>query len=195
MKNKFTDSVYLVTENTGLMRAGNSYKVTDSSGSVIGLLLEEIPGLIKKMLKFTPLKTVLGFRIKFYDDENKLLLELSRPFTLFLSKVNILSADGKTLGYFKQKFKLWSGKFDVFDNSGKYVASIKGDWRDWNFKIIDDKKNKIGEINKKWAGLVKEMFTTDDTYLIKVDDKLPIEEKILIVSSAIIIDMVLKEYS
>lgn len=195
MKNKFADSVYLVTENTGLMRAGNSYKVSDSSGSVIGLLLEEIPGLIKKMLKFTPLKTALGFRIKFYDDENKLLLELSRPFTLFLSKVNIVSADGKTLGYFKQKFKLWSGKFDVFDNSGKYIASIKGDWRDWNFKIIDDKKNKIGEINKKWAGLVKEMFTTDDTYLIKVDDKLPIEEKILIVSSAIIIDMVLKEYS
>jgi len=195
MKNKFTDSAFLVTEKTGLMRAGNSYGVTDSTGAKIGLLLEEIPGFAKKMLKFTPLKTLLAFQIKFYDDENKLILTLSRPFTLFLSKVNIISADGKRLGFFKQKFKLWSGKFDVFDDKNRFVASIKGDWRDWNFKIIDDKKNKIGEINKKWAGLVKEILTTDDTYLIKVDEQLPIEEKILIVSSAIVIDMVLKEYS
>lgn len=195
MKNKFNDSVYLVTEDTGLMKAGNRYNVSDSKGARIGTLLEEIPGFFKKMLKFTPLKTLLGFKIKFFDDENNLLLVLSRSFTLFLSNIHILSADGKRLGYFKQKFKLWSGKFDVFDDSGKYIASIKGDWRDWNFKIIDDKKNKIGVINKKWSGIVKEILTTDDTYLIKVDENLPSDEKILIVASAIVIDMVLKEYS
>jgi len=195
MKDKFTDSVYLVTEDTGLMRAGNSYKVVNSKGEKLGILHEEIPGFLKKMLKFTPLKTLLSFRIRFFDDENNIILDLQRPFTFFLSNINIISADGKRLGYFKQKFKLWSGKFDVFDDSNKFIASIKGDWRDWNFKIIDDKKNKIGEINKKWSGLVKEILTTDDTYLIKVNDDLPVDEKILIVSSAIIIDMVLKEYS
>jgi hypothetical protein len=195
MKNKFTDSAYLVTEDTGLMRAGNSYNVMDSKGVKIGTLHEEIPGFFKKLLKFTPLKTLLSFRIKFFDDEDKIILVLQRPFTLFLSNINIFSDDGKRLGYFKQKFKLWSGKFDVFDDSNKFIASIKGDWRDWNFKIVDDKKKKIGEINKKWAGLVKEILTTDDTYLIKIDDTLPVDEKILIVSSAIIIDMVLKEYS
>jgi len=195
MKDKFTDSAYLVTEDTGLMRAGNSYKVVNSKGEKLGILHEEIPGFFKKMLKFTPLKTLLSFRIRFFDDENNIILDLQRPFTFFLSNINIISADGKRLGYFKQKFKLWSGKFDVFDDSNKFIASIKGDWRDWNFKIIDDKKNKIGEINKKWSGLVKEILTTDDTYLIKVNDDLPVDEKILIVSSAIIIDMVLKEYS
>ena len=195
MKNKFTDSVYLVTEDTGLMRAGNSYYVRDSKGEKLGTLLEEIPGFFKKLLKFSPLKTVLGFRINFFDDEDEIILVLQRPFTLFLSNINILSSDGQRLGYFKQKFKLWSGKFDVFDDSNKFIASIKGDWRDWNFKIVDDKKKKIGEINKKWAGLVKEILTTDDTYLIKLEGSLPVDEKILIVSSAIIIDMVLKEYS
>jgi uncharacterized protein YxjI len=195
MNNKFSDSAYLVTENTGLIRAGNSYNVADSKGVKIGLLHEEIPGFFKKLLKFSPVKTLLGFTIRFYDDEDKLILILQRPFTFFLSKINILSSDGNRLGYFKQKFKLWSGKFDVFDDSDKFIASIKGDWRDWNFKIIDDKKNKIGEINKKWAGLVKEIFTTDDTYLIKVNENLPSDEKILIVASAIVIDMVLKEYS
>lgn len=195
MKTKFNDSVYLVTEATGLMRAGNSYNIFDSNGNKIGLLQEEIHGLFKKMLKFTPLKTLLSFKINFYDDNNQLILSLYRPFTLFLSKISIISNKGEKLGYFKQKFKLWSGKFDIYDTSNKFIASIKGDWRDWNFKIIDDKKNNIGEINKKWSGLIKEIFTTDDTYAIKIYENLPIDEKILIVASAIVIDMVLKEYS
>jgi uncharacterized protein YxjI len=195
MNNKFNDNFYLVTEATGLLKAGNTYFVYDSKGNKIGYLQEELHGIFKKMLKFTPLKTLLSFKINFYEDDKQLLLSLSRPFTLFLSKINIFDFNGKRLGYFKQTFKLWSGKFDIYDNSNKFIASIKGDWRDWNFKIIDDKKNKIGEINKKWAGLIKEIFTTDDTYAIKVDEKLPIEEKILIVASATVIDMVLKEYS
>jgi uncharacterized protein YxjI len=195
MNTLFNDSIYLVKEATGLMKAGNSYLVYDSKGNKIGFLQEEIHGIFNKMLKFSPLKTLLSFKINFYDDNKQIILSLSRPFTIFLSRVNIFDNDRKKLGYFKQTLKLWSGKFDIYDNSNKFIATIKGDWRDWNFKILDNKKTKIGEINKKWSGIIKEIFTTDDAYAIKLNENLPVDEKILIIASATVIDMVLKEYS
>ena len=65
MNNKFNDNFYLVTEATGLLKAGNTYFVYDSKGNKIGYLQEELHGIFKKMLKFTPLKTLLSFKINF----------------------------------------------------------------------------------------------------------------------------------
>jgi uncharacterized protein YxjI len=90
---------------------------------------------------------------------------------------------------------LWRGRIDLFGDTGQFTVSIRGDWRDWNFKILDSQNNKVGVINKKWNGFFKEIFTTSDSYWVKIEKPFSPQEKALILSSAVVIDMVFKEYS
>lgn len=74
------------------------------------------------------------------------------------------------------------------------IAEITGDWKAWNFKITDASNNQIGTISKKWAGAMQEIFTTADKYNVNINaDYSNLENKIVILSGAITIDMVLKE--
>ena len=186
---------FFITENTGLTRAENSYKVFDSEGNMVGMLQESIPNFFKRVLKFTPLKNLLSFRIVFTDNNKQNIFTLNRSFTFLLSKVFVKDIDGKTLGCFKQRLRLWRGRFDLLSDTGQFMVSIKGDWRDWNFKILDKQKNKVGVINKKMEGFFREIFTTNDSYLVKIERAVSPQEKALLLSSAVVIDMVLKEYS
>jgi uncharacterized protein YxjI len=190
-----SDSLFFITENTGLTKAENSYKVFDSKGNAIGMFQENIPIFFKRFLKFTPIKNLLSFKIIFLDNNNQQIFIINRSFTLLLSKVFVKDVDGKMLGYFKQKLRLWKGRFDLFNDTGQFSVSIKGDWRDWNFKILDSKKNRVAVINKKWNSFFREVFTSNNSYLVKIEKIVSPQEKILILSSAVVMDMVLKEYS
>jgi uncharacterized protein YxjI len=61
--------------------------------------------------------------------------------------------------------------------------------------VIKDPSNaQIGVITKKWAGAAKEIFTNADKYNVSIDPGYSNKtNKIAILSSAITIDMVLKE--
>ena len=105
-----------------------------------------------------------------------------------------MDGNGTTTGYIRQKFRLLKPRFLIYDNNEICVAEIKGDWKAWNFSITDLSGNELGQINKKWAGLAKEMFTTADKYHVSiVPSNVEDRNKINIVVTAITIDMVLKE--
>ena len=112
----------------------------------------------------------------------------------FLSKIIIKNAQGDIIGTIKQKFKLFKPTFKIFNSSEELIAEINGDWKAWNFSITDASNNQIGSISKKWAGALKEIFTSADKYNVNIDNNYSnVENKIAILSGAITIDMVLKE--
>jgi hypothetical protein len=191
-------SKYFVNESAGFGRAGNTYDlfaVIGEKPEKAGTVIEHIPGFFKKILKFTPLKTLLGFDIKFFDNDMQLSLRLHRRFTFFLSNIDIYNEKDERIGMFKQVPRLIIARFNILDSQKKIIAILKGDWRDWKFKISRPDKTVVSFVNKKWAGLRKELFTTADKYQIDFKDTINNEEKLLTIASAIIIDMVLKEYS
>jgi len=111
-----------------------------------------------------------------------------------MSKITIADGNGQPLGTISQKFKLFKPTFKIFDTAGILVGQISGDWKAWNFKISDAKENQIGVITKKWAGAMKEIFTTADKYNVVInDDFADKKNKLVILAGAITIDMVLKE--
>jgi uncharacterized protein YxjI len=111
-----------------------------------------------------------------------------------MSKIVIKNAQGNTVGTIKQKFKLFKPTFKIFDPSETLIAEISGDWKAWNFTITDTSQNQIGTISKKWAGAMKEIFTSADKYNVSIDPSYSnLQNKIAILSGAITIDMVLKE--
>ena len=78
---------------------------------------------------------------------------------------------------------------------GAEIASLKGDWKGWNFKLLDVSGKEVGTITKKWSGLGKEMFTSADNYMISLSGsaKNDVGAKALLLAAGIAIDTVFKE--
>lgn len=186
---------YFVKERVGFFKAANAYDILDDNGNSIGVVQEEIPNFIIKLLKFSDWKTMLPWTVWFYEGESKKLFYIKRGFTFFLSKILVLDFDGKLLGSFKQKFTILKNKFEVYGPKGDLVATLTGDWSAWDFKLVDTSGNEISTITKKWAGLGKELFTSADNYVVDFSEnkKLTQDEKKLFFAASITIDMVLKE--
>ena len=128
------------------------------------------------------------------DINGVLLASIGRGWTFFMSKIVINSGDGRAIGIVRQKFNLFKPSFKIFNHEEKQVAEIKGDWKAWRFIIKDESGTQIGTISKKWAGVVQEVFTSADKYHVNIDPSYAnMMNKIIILSAAITVDMVLKE--
>ena len=89
-----------VKELVGYFKAANAYTLMDEAGNPIGEVKEEIPGLFRKMLKFTDYKTMLPFKVHFYDENEQVYLTIWRKFSFMRSNVFVDDAEGRTIGQF-----------------------------------------------------------------------------------------------
>jgi hypothetical protein len=66
-------------------------------------------------------------------------------------------------------------------------------WRAWDFSIQDQGGGEVARINKKWAGLLKEGFTTADNYVLNITGEVSPDLRLMIVAAAAGIDTALKQ--
>jgi uncharacterized protein YxjI len=189
----FDSNSYFIDEKVNFLKFENSYKVFNDKGDEIGSVRQKLT-TGQKLLRLLLSKAMLPFKLEIKDKNEVLQATISRGWTFFMSKITINDANGINIGSIKQKFKLLKPTFKIFNNSEQLVAIITGDWKAWNFTINDSSDKQIGTISKKWAGAMQEIFTTADKYNVIIDQNYTdASSKIAIVSSAITIDMVLKE--
>jgi uncharacterized protein YxjI len=184
-----------VKERVGYFKAANAYELFDETGQRIGEVKEEVPGVLRKLLKFTDFKTMLPFEVHFYDENNQVFLTLWRKFSFMRSNVFVRDPDGRTLGQFKQKLLSLGGKFQILDPDGQPMGEVLGSWTGWDFKVTDRDQRPVGQITKKWAGIGRELFTSADNYVISIDPQAAPAPDLrkLVFAAGICIDMVLKE--
>lgn len=194
MNNNFFDAnTYFIDEKVNFFKFENSYQIYNGNGDKIGTINQKLT-TGQKVLRVLLNKAMLPFMLEIRNANDKLEASISRGWTFFMSKIEIKNAQGATIGRIKQKFKLFKPTFLIFNSSDTLIAEISGDWKAWNFVIKDASKKQIGTITKKWAGALQEIFTSADKYNVNIDASYEnIENKVLILSSAITIDMVLKE--
>ena len=189
----FDANNYFIDENVNFFKFENTYKVFDEKGANIGSINQKLT-FGQKLLRLVLNKAMLPFRLEIKDTNGVLLSSISRGWTFFMSKIVLTSGDGRTIGSVKQKFKLFKPTFRIFNHEEKQIAEINGDWKAWKFVIKDESGSQIGTISKKWAGVLQEVFTTADKYHVNIDPSYAnMMNKIVILSAAITIDMVLKE--
>jgi uncharacterized protein YxjI len=189
----FKHDDYFIDEKVAFLKFTNAYKVFDKDGNIIGAIKETMSGFLKFLSLFLS-KGLFPFRLDILDTDEKVLATIKRGWTFFMSKIEVLDSDGKILAFIRQKFKFFHPTFNILFPDESPVASITGDWKAWNFTIVDAGNNQIGTISKKWNGILKEAFTTADKYVVSVNPGAAEDEKkAAIVSTAITIDMVLKE--
>jgi hypothetical protein len=194
MKSNFFESnTYFIDEKVNFFKFENCYQIYNDKGENIGAIKQKL-NIGQKLLSLLISKTMLPFFLEIRDSNDNLEVTISRGWTFLLSKITIKNAQDEAIGYIKQKFKLFSPTFNIFNTSEELIAEISGDWKAWNFTINDAANNQIGSISKKWAGAMKELFTTADKYNVQIEENYAnLENKIAILAGAITIDMVLKE--
>lgn len=191
--NFFDSNDYFIDEKVNFFQFENSYKIFNGTGENIGAIKQKLT-TGQKLLRLLLNKAMLPFLLEIKNADDQVEASISRGWTFFLSKIVIKNAQGIVIGTIKQKFKLFKPTFKIFNSSDILIAEITGDWKAWNFKITDASNNQIGTISKKWAGAMKEIFTSADKYNVNINtDFSNMENKIAILSGAITIDMVLKE--
>lgn len=196
MKSNFFESnSYFIDEKVNFLKFENSYQIFNDKGENIGAVKQKLT-TGQKILRLLISKKMLPFLLEIKNAEDKLEASILRSWTIFMSKITIKDPEGNKIGTIKQKFSFLKPKFKIFNAAEAQIAEIKGDWKAWNFVINDASENNIGSISKKWAGAMKEIFTSADKYNVTINPNYSnLENKIIILSGAITIDQVLKESS
>lgn len=189
----FESNEYFIDEKVQFLKFHNVYKIYDSMGLQVGTVTQHISGW-HKFLRLFLKKAIFPFHLDVTDTNDLVLASIHRGWTFWLSKITIKDGNDAVSGYIKQRFRFLKPRFQIFDVGGIQIAEINGDWKAWNFSIVDQNGRQIGTINKKWAGIAKEFFTSADKYFVNiVPEYAEDHNKMNIVVTAITIDMVLKE--
>ncbi len=187
---------FLVKEHVGIFKSSNNFDIYDlHTGQVILECRENKLGIITRLLRFTDYKTYTPFNIQIKDMQGRVIVNISRGISIFLSKVEVKDENGILLGIFKQKLFSIGGAFSILDRLNQEIALLKGKWTGWEFNFQSKAGLHYAQVTKKWAGLGKELFTSADNYVLSIDNNAQnnVELKKLILAAVMCIDMVLKE--
>ena len=189
----FETNEYFIDQKVNFLKFEAEYKVFDQTGTQIGFIKQRLSAGFK-VLSFFLNRAMFPFLLEITDMEGNVLASIKRGWTFWMSEINVLNGQQELIGKIKQKWSFMKPTFHINSGQNKKLAEIKGDWKGWNFEIKDTYDNPIGTISKKWAGALKEVFTSADKYNVSIREEYSENtDKIVVVSTAITIDMVLKE--
>ena len=180
-----------VREHVGMLKLTDTYDLLDpDTKQAVGIARENISGLVK-FLRLLVNKSLMPTRVDVSTGIGQpAVLVLTRGVTLLRSRVEVLDGQGGRIGYLKSKLFSIGGGFHVFSADGQKFAEVRGDWKGWNFKLLDLNGGEMGVVTKKWAGLGRELFTSADNYMIEVRDGS--SSNALRLAAALAIDFVFK---
>lgn len=189
----FESNEYFIDQKVNYFKFEAEYKVFGQDGNQIGIIKQRI-STGHKILRLLLNKAMLPILLEIVDMDGNVLAIIKRGWTFFMSKITVQNGNHETIGVIKQKWAFLKPSFHIMDVNENKIAEIKGDWKGWNFYISENNGQPIGTISKKWAGAMKEIFTAADKYNVSIREEYKEgNDKIVIVSTAITIDMVLKE--
>lgn len=187
---------FFVKERVAVLKLTDTYDILDpETRQPIGLAKDE-PPMWAKLLRLLVKKHLLPTVVQVYETESSPpIVTLKKKPGFLRQTVVVHHATQGEIGRFRSKLFSIGGGFEVFDRSGKKIASVNGDWKGWNFRVVDDRGQEMGVITKKWAGIGKELFTSADNYIIALSDQSgPGPEKApLMLAAGLAIDIVYKE--
>lgn len=167
----------------------NKYSIETESGTVVGFSAEQQKGIIGFLFRH-----YMGhwrrYDLFFFDNDRRMVWKAHHPFRFFFQRFEIEGEDGRRYGALQQRFAIFGKKFDVEDQHGRVILKMRSPiWRIWTFNFFREGKN-VATISKKWSGILSEAFTDKDHFLVEFKDMyFKPEEKALLITAAIFVDM------
>ena len=174
MEDQLNRNLFFVREHPGLFKAASNYDILDpATGLVLLECREEDMSRLVRILRFTDLKRTTPFKIVVMTPDGKTVLRITRGIPIVASVVHVLDDAGIPVGSFRQKAFSVSGAFDVLDAQGNQACRLKGGRAGWTFSFATPDGVELARVNRKWAGLGKELFTGANDYMLEIDEAVP----------------------
>lgn len=117
-----------------------------------------------------------GKKLRIFDLNENEVCYIEQQLFKFMPQYNIY-INGEMIANVKKRFALFKNDFEILSDNANYY--VEGEFLAHEFRIFNDRKL-IGQVSKKF-------FSFTDTYGVQVDDD---EDQVLVLSLAIVIDMV-----
>ncbi|MEV6773595.1 phospholipid scramblase-related protein [Nocardia sp. NPDC051030] len=192
----FTEPILVVNQKVKLIEMANEYGVFDQHGRQIGAVVEVGQSALKKAVRFlSSYDQFMTHKLELRDAYGQTQLRITRPAKVFKSKFLLEHGSGQPIGEIVQDNMIGKINFSFMVN-GQQIGSMRGEnWRAWNFAILDHTGQEVARITKTWEGLLKNMFTTADNYVVQIHRQLPQPLLSMVVASGLAIDTALKQDS
>jgi len=188
-------NLLVINQKAKLIELTDEYRVRDEEGNDIGYIREEGQSNLKKAARLlTDLDQFFTHRLAMYDKDGTKVVELLRPRKVFKSRVEITDGEGRPVGVIVQQNVFGKKKFGLESATGEQLGQINAEnWRAWDFAIEDMTGQEVGRITKKWAGLLREGFTTADNYVLEITGQVSDDLRLMMLGSAAGVDLALKQ--
>lgn len=185
----------IVNQKAKLIELTNEYGIFDETGTQIGTIRQEGQTTLKKVARFvSSLDQFMTHTYGVYEADGTKVLELTRPRKFMKSKVEVKDGNGMPVGWILQENVVGKKRFALQGPAGEPLGAINAEnLVSWDFQILDADGNRVGSVNKKWAGLGKEMFTSADNYVVEIDASVAGPLRQMAVASAASLDAALKQ--
>ena len=187
---------FFVKERVAVVKLTDTYEILDPESRVsIGIARDQL-ATWAKWLRLLVNKALLPTTVNVYEQESAPpVLSLKKRHAILRTTVLVHDARGQLLGRFRSKLFTIGGGFDIFGPNDESIGELKGDWKGWNFRLLDTNGGELGVVTKKWAGLGRELFTSADQYMIALGESVPMNETRigLLLAAGLAIDIVFKE--
>lgn len=172
----------------------NKYSIESESGEALGFAAEQQKGILGIILR-----QVLGhwrsFEIHIFDQNRQLVYIAHHPFRFLFQRLELRDALGRPYGAIQGRFSILSKRFSVEDSHGREIMQVASPiFRLWTFDFVRA-GHMLASIKKRWSGLLKEIFTDSDNFLIELPGPdLTAQEKALILAAGVFIDLMYFEH-
>jgi uncharacterized protein YxjI len=190
-----TRNILVISQKPKFIELTNEYEIIGEDGTPVGTIRQEGQSKARKLLRLvSSVDQFLTHTLAVYDADGTKVLELVRPAKVFKSTVEVHDAAGARVGKIVQENIVGKKRFRLDGPSEEVLGSIDAEnWRSWDFAIHDVTGNEVGRITKKWAGILREGFTTADHYLLHISGDVSGPLRTLMVASAAGVDTALKQ--
>lgn len=171
--------------------ARNKYAICSSDGAPVAYAAEQGKGAWAFFMRLL-LRHWRTFEVHLFSPDRRLIARASHPFRWlwFNECLLVHDAEGRYLGAIARRFSIFTKTFDVVGADGDVLLTVRSPiWKVWTFEFMG-RGERRAVVEKKWSGLLKEMFTDADSFRIHFDDpSLPNDTRWLLIAAAIFIDL------
>lgn len=172
----------------------NKYEIRSPEGELIGYAAEQQKG-IGGFLMRQFMGHWRSFDIQLFDAMRTPVASAHHPFRWFFSRLELRDSSGRYVGAIQRRWSWFSKHFIVEDAQRRNVMTVDSPlWRPWTFSF-EHNGRPTAVLRKKWSGLFAEGFTDKDRFMIEFSDPaLSLDTRMLLVASAIFIDLLYFEH-
>ena len=138
------------------------------------------------------LGTARPFKMHIMFKENKQeLLTLERPYRFMFHEVRVLETmnGNKYLGKVQLRCSFCTREMNVFDENNQLMYQIISPFCEfWTFYIETPTGERVGEVKKKWSGLLKELYTDADNFGVQFPTSATANQKAVLLAATFLID-------